>query len=266
MNPTSTLAVGKFYGARDGRWQSELVTLTLLRHAEARAIPHHAHKHAYLTLLLEGGYREWADDDELVYGPLSLVFHPEGFAHHDEITIAGSRFFMVEIHPDLLGPDRLAEGMRTVRDLSGGAAVWATLRALEIVRSPHHRLDFEESVTEILHELLVPLSLAQPPPWLGPIEAHLRDELREPMSLGALASLAGVHPVHAARVFRAHHGCTMGTFRHRQRVLQASKMIAAGGSLAEVAIDCGFFDQSHMTHVFKSITGFAPVQLRKLVS
>ena len=260
-NATSVLEVGQFYGATQERWQTELVTLSVLRHATPRVVPFHAHQHSYFTLLLEGGYRERIGERELVYEPMTLVFHPEGFAHLDEITVADSRFFAVEIAPALLGP-RERDELVAVHDLRGGPAVWAMLRLLEAARAPHDHLDCEEPITEILDGLLAPVA-AEPPGWLARIEAYLRDHARSAFSLRALADLAGVHPVHVARVFRAHHGCTMRTFIQRLRVVHATRLIVAGAQLADAALEAGFYDQSHMTRVFRAITGMLPVRARK---
>ena len=259
-NATSLLQVGQFYGATQERWQTPLVTLTVLRHAVPRVVPYHAHQHSYFTLLLEGGYRERIGDHELVYEPLTLVFHPEGFAHLDEITVPDSRFFAVEISPALLGP-RERDELVAVHDLRGGPAVWAMLRLLETVRAPHDHLACEEPITEILDGLLAPVP-AEAPAWLARIEAYLRDHASEVFSLRALADVAGVHPVHVARVFRAHHGCTMSTFVQRLRVVHATRLIVAGAALADAALEAGFYDQSHMTRVFKAITGMPPIRAR----
>ena len=86
------------------------------------------------------------------------------------------------------------------------------------------------------------------------------------MSLRQLAAAADVHPVYAARMFRRHVGCAMRTFVHRLRVLHASRLIAQGGvSLASLAVDSGFCDQSPMTHVFKQVTGVTPTAYRRAV-
>jgi AraC-like DNA-binding protein len=59
----------------------------------------------------------------------------------------------------------------------------------------------------------------------------------------------------------------MRTFVHRLRVLHACRAIAGGrGPLAAVAADSGFCDQSHMTHVFRQITGVTPTAYRRIVS
>ena len=262
----ATLRPGQFYGAVGERWQTGLVTLSVVEHAAARAVPTHRHAHMYLSLLLRGGYREWVDGQEIAYAPMTAVFHPEELEHRDEITAAKSVFFIVEIDPALVGAGRRHRGLRSVRDVSGGPAVWAMVRLLDALRDGARRdaLDAEEPVVEILDHLTGAEVAATPPRWLARVEARLRDACVEPASLRTLAEVAGVHPVHVARVFRRHHGCTMREHLHRLRVLEASRRIAAGAPLAEVALASGFCDQSHLTHVFRAVTGMTPSAYRNL--
>lgn len=264
------LRPGSFYGAAGDAWRSSLVKLTLLRHDAPRRVPPHSHEHMFLSLLLEGGYREWVGERRIDYGPLTAVFHPEGLEHHDEILAPGTLFFVVEAAPALLAArERRHRALASICDLSGGPIVWSLLRLLDDLRG-HRRddLDLEEPVAEILDALLGGPALGGARPrWLGRVEERLTDDFRSSVTLPELADLAGVHPVHLARVFRRHVGCTMRTFVHRLRVLHACREIAGGrGPLAAVAADSGFCDQSHMTHVFRQITGVTPTAYRRIVS
>jgi len=262
------LSAGQFYGAVQESWRTHLVTLTLLRHANRRAVPIHSHANIYIALLLEGGYREWIGDEEIVYEPLTAVFHPAGLVHRDEITAPRSLFFAIEIDPAMIGAHGRRRELRSVRDLSGGPAVWSMLRLLEALRG-HRRdaLEAEEPVVEILEQLLGPADeTAAPPRWLARVEARLRDDYADPASLRELGELAGVHPVHVARVFRRRRGCSIRAFLHAQRVLHVSRAIASGTPLAEAALAAGFCDQSHMTRVFKAVTGMTPVRYRAIAA
>lgn len=263
MNETSPiLEPGQFYGATDRSWKTGLVTLTVLRHADPREVPMHSHAHMYIALLLEGGYREWVGDQELVYQPLTAVFHPANHQHRDEITAPDSVFFTIEIDPSITTEH---ERLRSVHDLSGGPAVWSMLRLYEALHgNQRDTLEGEEPVVEILEQLLAHDDDAPAPRWLAGVETHLREHYAAPASLRALAELAGVHPVHLARVFRRRHGCSIREFLHAQRTLAASREIAAGTPLVEAALAAGFYDQSHMTHVFKAVTGMTPDHYRAL--
>jgi AraC family transcriptional regulator len=103
-------------------------------------------------------------------------------------------------------------------------------------------LEREEPIAEILDDLLgTPPSPAARPRWLGLVEEYLHGCYRGPVSLRSLADTAGVHPMHVARVFRRHHGCTIRAFLQRRRVLHACARISKGREgLASVAVDSGF--------------------------
>lgn len=265
MSDAPALPAGRFYGAIDHRWTTGLVTLSIVRHAQARDVPLHSHQHLFLSLLLRGAYREWVDECELVYRPMTLVFHPENLLHRDEISTPGTTLFTVEVSPALLGPrEGRHRRLQSVRELDGEAEVWAMLRLLDALRREQRDpLECEESVSEFLDGLIrQPQSSESRPRWLSRVEECLRANYREQVSLNQLATLAGVHPVHVSRIFRRHHGDSIRDFVHRLRVVHACRLIEEQQSLASAAAESGFCDQSHMTRVFLSVTGMTPSRFR----
>ncbi len=70
-----------------------------------------------------------------------------------------------------------------------------------------------------------------------------------------LARDAGVHPVHLARAFRKAEKLTPGEYLQRLRVRAACHRLRERDySLAAIAMECGFADQSHFARVFKKLT------------
>ncbi|HZV37663.1 MAG TPA: helix-turn-helix transcriptional regulator, partial [Pseudoxanthomonas sp.] len=83
--------------------------------------------------------------------------------------------------------------------------------------------------------------------------------------IAQLAREADLHPVYFARAFRRAFGCSPGDYLRRRRVELAISAVCAGRSpLAEIALGCGFVDQSHMTHALRRDTGMTPRTLRRL--
>jgi AraC-like DNA-binding protein len=84
--------------------------------------------------------------------------------------------------------------------------------------------------------------------------------------LPALARELGVSPHHLSRIFHAHTGHTIAQHRLRLRCRAALQRIAAGeDSLARLAAEVGFADQSHLTRAIRRQTGYTPTQLRRLL-
>lgn len=92
--------------------------------------------------------------------------------------------------------------------------------------------------------------------WL---EAHLADSL----DLAALAAAAGVSPAQVERDFKAAFGMPPRRFQHKLRIERACAALAGPGSIAGIAIACGFADQSAFTRRFHAIAGCTPSQWRQ---
>lgn len=84
----------------------------------------------------------------------------------------------------------------------------------------------------------------------------------ETIGLAELAAEAGLSRYHLIRVFRAHTGLTPHAYLTDVRVRAAQRLLRAGDPPAEVALACGFFDQSHLTRAFKARIGVPPAAFR----
>lgn len=92
------------------------------------------------------------------------------------------------------------------------------------------------------------------------VRARLHATFHERHSLDALASEAGVTPFHLIRCFKAELGCSPFEYLLQLRVRRARELLVAGRAPADVAIDVGFFDQSHLHRHFRRIVGVTPGQ------
>ncbi len=87
----------------------------------------------------------------------------------------------------------------------------------------------------------------------------VQDQLSQDLSVEALARQIGFSPYHFARLFRQTTGESPHQFVLRQRIERAQRLLTEGGmSLAHVAMESGFADQSHLTRVFKRHLGLTP--------
>ena len=72
------------------------------------------------------------------------------------------------------------------------------------------------------------------------------------------------HPVHVARVFRAHHGMTVAGYVRQLRIAWAQEQLRQRESVAaQVALAAGFADQSHFTRAFRRVMGRSPSSWRR---
>lgn len=103
------------------------------------------------------------------------------------------------------------------------------------------------------------------PPWLTRARELVHDRFAERLSLADVAAVAGVHPVHLATTFHRCFGVTFGAYLRGVRVEHARRaLMASDKTVADIALECGFCDQSHLSRVFREVTGSSPARYRQL--
>jgi AraC family transcriptional regulator len=102
-----------------------------------------------------------------------------------------------------------------------------------------------------------------PPPWVVKIREMLCEELQARFTLAALSGSVGRHPVQVSRQFHHYFGCTIGEYLRRARVARAQSLLRRSDlQIGEIALACGFSDQSHFTTAFRRLTGVPPRRYR----
>jgi len=104
------------------------------------------------------------------------------------------------------------------------------------------------------------------PPGIRRAIERLEVDFANDLSLEKLADLAQLRRSHFASTFRHATGDTPHQYLLRVRLSHARKLIAQGDqamSLAEIAAASGFFDQAHLTRVFRSFFGTTPAAFRR---
>ena len=92
---------------------------------------------------------------------------------------------------------------------------------------------------------------------------HIRLHMSENVRLDDVAAAAGLSSFHFARMFKKTTGLTPHRYLMKARVERAKSLLREfEKSLTEIAIECGFCDHSHMSKVFRRLTGMAPVEFR----
>ncbi|MBA4495078.1 helix-turn-helix domain-containing protein [Paenactinomyces guangxiensis] len=91
------------------------------------------------------------------------------------------------------------------------------------------------------------------------IEAHYAEEI----SINDLSSIAGLSPYYLIRSFKNQIGLPPHSYQRYLRILKAKQALHSTKSLIEVALENGFYDQSHFTRDFKGMFGVTPNQYRK---
>ena len=260
------LPQGRFFGrALEERRVGDLVIVES-HHAAGSRLPRHSHEHAYFCLNFGGKYTESYGRRRRTCRNGMLVFHPPGECHaedHDSdvasLNVELNGAWMRRI-AELVAPlDQPAE-------FGGDPVAAAGVEILRELRRNDH--DSVLAIEGLTFEILAASAGARDavdkraPRWLRDA-CDLLNARMGAVSLRAIAAEANVHPVHFAATFRRFLGCSVGEYQRRRRFDYARQKLADRDlTLAQIAVDAGFADQSHLTRTFKRFSGITPSRYR----
>lgn len=232
-------------------------------------IHEHMHDEAQVILVTRGNYISSAKQMPGVSAGPVIVFNPPGTIHRDRFAAVGGQFVSICLPAsawDAVAPGRPGacvahrmdiRAMATAYRLAAELARWDFASPLEHEAGCHALLGLAADLPR--------RDTTARPAWLERACERLREPDDATPTLQALADDAGVHPVHLARGFRRHLGCSPGAYLRRARLERAAQLMAGGAGLADAACAAGFHDQSHLHRILKAEVGLRPAALRTLI-
>jgi AraC family transcriptional regulator len=260
------MGAGSFFGEAREQLRSGDFTVSAVTHPAARAVPLHAHAHAFFSMLITGRYREWFGQGQWDARPLAMVLRPAQAEHRDEIGPDGALFLCVDIAPAYW--EALADAGASLQRHAFDERPMSCV-ALRLLRELCEKRAGWRGVAEALVNELVAEYVAdsrhvqrREPRWLRQTLDRLHaDPANE--SLGSVAADLDLHPVHVSRMFKRHFGVTVSQYLRKLRLQRAARaLLESRESLAALAGDHGFADQSHLARELSRATSWSPAKLR----
>jgi AraC family transcriptional regulator len=225
--------------------------------------PEHAHDAGEITFVLDGAYSNTEHGITTHVGPGSVHIHEPRSPHATEVDPdAEVTALRVSVDRDRW-PAPLASGI-----LSPAASLFEVLAAeirLELAQA-------DDLAAPCLEALLTLVALklrrttpnrVEEPVWLRAAVAAIEQNYALPLSLQIVADSVGVNRATLAVGFRRYRQTSVGETVRAVRIRAAADALSRTNKpVKEIALDCGFFDQAHLTRHFRRITGFTPSQYR----
>ncbi|HEX9162469.1 MAG TPA: AraC family transcriptional regulator [Thermoanaerobaculia bacterium] len=201
-------------------------------------LPVHSHPDSHLIVVLSGGFLDVSGGTERLCASSTVLLRAAGEAHEDHFRAPISKYLTVPL---------TGQSFATIATTAPAAARIAA--AVERKKAERTR------VAALLERIVRDTTIAQR------ARAMIAERCSGPLQVGAIAAELGVNAVRLTRAIRTSSGRTPSQLRTEARVLLAcDELRRSRSSLAEVAAKCGFFDQSHMTNVFRRTLGMTPLQ------
>lgn len=225
--------------------------VTESRYEPYASIPRHVHALGSIVIPIAGSFRETLSDGDVECDTFDAMVKPADAAHADRYGRSGAHCLLIEA-------ESLPIFGRTAHVRAGAVALIARRVQRELVpRDDVWQLALEGA----LLDLVATIARARTPEpscvavARDFIEAHWNARL----SIAEIASAAGVHRATLVRAFRAHLQCSPASYIRRLRLEHAADALRRGDkSIGEIALECGFYDQSHFTNAFRRLRGVTP--------
>lgn len=231
----------------------------------------HSHSFVYFCFVLQGNFAELYGKTERIYNASTLIFHPLEETHADYF-FTKSRCLNIQLRSDKFQQLSINQKVtQNTKVFKKGKIIYLVSRLYEELCSidEFSNLTIEGLMLELFAEIFRQSKgnkfSKKPPRWLLHVKELIDEEFPYNLTVASLARSENVHPTHLSREFKRHCKMTIGDYVRRKRIdLACHELVNSNAPINEIALDSGFFDQSHFTRVFKKATGLTPTIYRSI--
>lgn len=228
-------------------------------------LPTHTHESPYFTFTLEGSYYERYGSRSRLCTPGTGVGHPAHESHSQVFDREPALLMRVELAGHA-NDDFSDLDVHQPHALTGpilAHAVWQLHNELQ-------RYDqYTEMIVEGLAYELAGCILRDAGLSGGSrrrathAKTLMRSSLRCPTPIAIIASDLGVSRATLYRDFKTAFGCSPGEYLRQARIDAAIVALSKSSvPVADIAAECGFYDQSHFDRCFRLALGISPSEYR----
>jgi len=221
----------------------------------AHAYPWHYHD-CYTLVCVETGSMKYAYQDKVILVKAGQVHLVNPYVSHSNVPVTECKYFCFFLP---LNRDRNSSSLVHFEEtVVTEKLLFGQLKKLFARAKKATGLKTVEKILDELYRLMTekfPSDSQTPFADLRINKAieYINDNLDKKLSVKELAELSFLSPYHFQRVFKKAIGLTVNDFIQQQRTSRGKSLIRKGNPLTEVALDVGYFDQSHFNKGFKKM-------------
>ncbi|NML70411.1 helix-turn-helix transcriptional regulator [Chryseobacterium sp. RP-3-3] len=259
---------GEFFGQTNETLRFDGLTITDTEYTHP-FVDWHYHENAYFTFILQGNMKE-GNKKEIYDCPAgTLLYHHWEDAHYNIKPDVFTRGFHLEVTENWFEKFQISkdsiEGSFNLKNPALKLLMYKIFRETKL-NDPSFELSVHELLLNIFSELSDKVEHSDKKPgWVRKIDEILHENFTEKLNLTDLSKTIDIHPVHLSRDFQKHFHCSLGAYIRKLKINKSLTLLNTYPSLAEVALECGFADQSHFIRSFKENTGITPLRYKNLL-
>ncbi len=223
----------------------------------------HAHEWHELVLVQRGRLRVQIEDSQQFVGPNDIALYPAGTVH-EEWAEDGAPVLTWVCAFNWAGFDKAAALF--CHDAHDRVQVLlACLVSEHYAHMPWPKeREYGDPLLQAVLAELDRLTAREPQAIVELVRAFIRDNIREPFTLGDLAQISGISKTHLARLFSSVTGRTPMEDARFLRVEEARKLILSTNlPLSEIAPMVGIANEHYLSRLLKSLLNVGVRDLRR---
>lgn len=248
--------------------------------ASARSFPRHIHDQYGVGVIDAGGHSSWSGRGQVEAGPRSFICVNPGEVHDGHAVGRRPRCWrMFYFDPAVIAQARAdildgrcseftfrAPVFADLKLHSSFDAMFALSRAVEIDAAMAAETMLLTLIAGLMPHSTSNANLRGSTVDIQRARQRIDDDPAAPLSLADLARDAGVSRFQLLRAFARELGLTPHAYVMQRRLARARRLILGGAALADVAMSCGFYDQSHLNRCFVRQFGVTPRRYRERIA
>ncbi len=226
----------------------------------------HYHENPHLCFLFQGEDIESRNNLSYRRKTGDIYFYYAGETHASISRTGISKNTNIEFGETFLKKYEVSESQiaRAIKDNLDARFLILKMQQEMLIGDRCSRLTIQMLLLNLIHDAN-PTSNQSPPKWVQRLAELLDEKWNQQVTLHELSMATEVHPVTISKYFRKYFSCTLGEYLRKLKIDKSISLIKnTRMSLTEIALYCGFADQSHFTRNFKHLTGFSPKEFRNI--
>lgn len=264
------LQTGEFHGQTNTTIDLDGIILTDTEYTLDK-VDWHYHENVYFTFILQGNVIEGNKKEVYSCTTGSLLFHNWHEPHYNIKPAGFTRGFHAEVEHDWFNNFSFSiDELQGSINISNPDTRFLFYKIFKESKKGDDlsALSIQALLLQVFAQLLRNNAVEQnnKPLWVGKIKERLHEEYCKNHTLEDLAKTLGIHPVHLSRYFPKYFNCSLSEYIRKLRIEKSLALLSNRKfSLTEIALECGFADQSHFNRCFKEIMGINPFAYKKLL-
>ncbi len=252
-----------YYGIKQKNIGTENFNVSITQHTNEELIPNHSHDMPYLCLLLLGNYTEKSFKKRIVNSG-TILYRSANYEHSNEFNANKSVCLNLEF---------------------SNSELFATTNNFKFPS-----IEFEKQISINISRLLVEINKGTDNDiinvicfetvldyfecndvkgklkWINDVKNYIHDNPTKNISLDNLTKEFQLHPNYIIRKFKERTGYKLSEYLEKMRLENTiQEMINSNQKIGNIALDNGYFDQSHFNRVFKKHLTISPTKFKNIL-